>query len=246
MTTIGDPTFSVGITFENATLNLSGDSLENQLNSKASYDHTHDFSSITGLEDEIERLSSDYIKTENGNATINGVLNCSDVRFKLKSQETLLSEKFEALDSLQNMTIQHLTLTADPKVKVGYPVFFTGQIIGKNFSPITISSTDCVPIVKASGDWSNFAGICTEVDVLYYGKTKQKYKGKEHAYIRFATHGDFQMGVKDSSKYKVGDLITFDGNIVNPDDNIDYKTMKSIVGSVSAIVKKNSIAIFRI
>ena len=54
------------------------------------------------------------------------------------------------------------------------------------------------------------------------------------------------MGVDDSSKYKVGDLITFDGKIVNPDDNIDYKTLKSIVGSVSAIVKKNSIAVFRI
>ena len=248
MSTLTNPPFQVGITFENAQLNLSGDTLENQLNSKAEKTHKHDLSdgTIIDASGKLDNLTNNCIKTESGNATISGYFNCKDIRFYLNNQQTLLSDKMKELDEMNSMTVQHLTLTADPNIRVGYPVFFTGEIIGKNYTPITISSTDCVPIVKADGDWNTFAGICTEVDAPYYGKTKQKYKGKEHVYIRFATHGDFQMAVDDNSKYKIGDLVKYDGEIVNPEDPIDYKTMMSIVGSVTALVENNSIAVFRI
>ena len=244
----GDPPYQVGITFSNAEINISGQSIETQLGNKAEKSHTHDISALTDNNNKLTSLTNDCVKKETSaeNATIAGTFTCSDVKFKYQNQQTLLSTKISDIESNISMTIQHLTLTADPNMKVGCPVFFTGEIVGKNFSPITLSSTDCVPIVKTTGDWTQFAGICTEVDVKYYGRTTQKYKGIEHAYIRFATHGDFQMAVDDSSKYKVGDLITYDGTIVDTSAPLDYKTMFSIVGSISSIVNNNSVAIFRI
>ena len=244
----GDPPYQVGITFQGATVNIDGSSIETQLSSKAEKSHTHDIKDLNDTTNKLTSLTSDCIKKETSseNATIAGTFTCKDVKFTYNSTQTLLSTKMTEMDSMKSMTIQHLTLTSDPNMKVGSPVFFTGEIVGKNFSPITLSSTDCVPIVKTTGDWTQFAGICTEVDVSNYGKTTQKYKGIEHAYIRFATHGDFQMAVEDSSKYKVGDLITYDGSIVDTSAPLDYKTMFSIVGSVSAIVNNNSVAIFRI
>ena len=244
-TTTDGANYQVGITFSGATIQINNQSIESQLNGKAEKSHEHSISQITNLETTLDNLTNNCVKTSNGNITITGELECNDVKILLNNISTSLATKINSLEN-QSMTVQHLTITADANVKVGYPVFYTGQITGKNFSPLTISSADCVPIVKASGDWSTFAGICTEVDVPYYNKTTMKYKGVQHAFIRFATHGDFQMAVDDSSKYKVGDIITFDGNIINPEDNVNYKTMKSIVGSVSAIVKNNSIAIFRI
>ena len=244
----GNPPYQVGITFSNASINILGQSIETQLGDKAEKDHTHDISDLEDKNNKLTSLTSDCVKKETSaeNATIGGTFTCSDVKFTYNYQQALLSTKMVELDSMKSMTIQHLTLTADPNMKVGCPVFFTGEIIGKNFSPLTLSSTDCVPIVKTTGDWTQFVGICTEVDVSYYGRTSQKYKGIEHAYIRFATHGDFQMAVEDSSKYKVGDLITYDGSVVDTSAPLDYKTMFSIVGSVSAIVNNNSVAIFRI
>ena len=244
----GNPPYQVGITFSNATINIDGDSIEKQLSGKASADHTHDIKDLKDETNKLTNLTKDCIKKETSaeNAKINGTFTCSDVKFTYNSTQTLLTDKLTELDGMRNMTIQHLTLTADPNMKVGSPVFFTGEIIGKNFSVAAISSTDCVPIVKTTGDWTQFAGICTEVDVINNGRATQKYKGIQHAFIRFATHGDFQMAVDDSSKYKVGDLITYDGSVVNTSSPLDYKTMFSIVGSVSAIVNNNSVAIFRI
>ena len=244
----GNPPYQVGITFQGATVNIDGSSIETQLSSKAEKSHTHDIKDLNDTTNKLTSLTSDCVKKETSaeNATIAGTFTCKDVKFTYNSVQTLLSTKMAEIESNVSMTIQHLTLTADPNMKVGCPVFFTGEIVGKNFSPITLSSTDCVPIVKTTGDWTQFVGICTEVDVSYYGRTSQKYKGVEHAYIRFATHGDFQMAVEDSSKYKIGDLITYDSSIVDTSAPLDYKTMFSIVGSVSAIVKNNSVAIFRI
>ena len=247
MSTIGNPPYRVGLTFNNATIEINSETLENALAAKANVSHDHDLKDINDSTGILSGLTSSCVKTDgSGNASIAGVFECSDLRFNYNEQSTLLADKISSLDSSQNMTVQHLTLTADPNICVGYPVFYTGEIIGKNFSPIIITSTDCVPIVKATGEWNTFAGICTEVDASYNNKTSMKYKGKDHAFIRFATHGDFQMAVDDSSKYKVGDLITYDGSIVDTSAPLDYKTMMSIVGTVSAIVKNNSVAVFRI
>ena len=245
-TSLSEPPYQVGITFQNATLKLGGDTLENRLSSKADADHNHDIANLLDATNKLSTLTSDCIKVDSGAASITGNFTCKDLYFTHNFQSTSLDSIVTKLDGTLEMTIQHLTLTADSNVRVGYPVFYTGEIIGKNFTLLTVSSTDCVPIVKASGDWNTFAGICTEVDCDYYGKTTQKYKGKEHAFIRFATHGDFQMAVDDSSKYKVGDLIKYNGEIVNTDDVVDYKTMMSIVGSITAIVNDTSIAVFRI
>ena len=246
--TVNDEAYTVGLTFENTTINFAGKPLEEQLNNKDPKDHKHELiEDLPIVVTKIEEATANCVKTEGsyGNAKINGVFTCKDVRFTLDNVETQLTTELKKLQPQTSHTIQHLTLTADTNIKVGYPVFFTGEITGKTFTPITISSTDCVPIVKSTGDYNTFAGICTEVDTPYKGQTTKMYRGKEHAFIKFATHGDFQMYVEDSSKYKIGDLITYDGKIIDPEETMTYKTMMSIVGNVSAIVRNNSIAVFR-
>ena len=192
--------------------------------------------------------SDEFVEEEDslGNVSLGtGNLKCNDIYFKIDNTDTQLSTTIKALQN-PSMTIQHLTLTYDSNVKVGSPVFFTGEVASKDFTPIIISSTDCVPLVKSTGDETTFAGICTEVDVSYKNKTTKYYKDKNCAFIRFATHGDFQMAVEDSSKYRIGDLITYDGRIVNTDETPTYKIQLSIVGSVTAIVDKSTVAVFRI
>ena len=177
-------------------------------------------------------------------------MTCNDLHFKYNEKDTSLAAAIEKIDpdfgNDVSHTIQHLTLTADTNVRVGDPVFMTGEVVGKNFTPLIVSSTDCVPLVKSTGDWSTFVGICTEVDVPYKNNTTKILSGKRYAFVRYATHGDFQMGVKDSSQYMVGDLITFDGHVVAADTPLNLQTMYSIVGSVSAIIDEHSVAVFRI
>ena len=254
MGTIYDDAFAVGLTFDNANITIGGTKIEElvaDVNTKAPLEHTHTCDKITDLSSTLENTVKDYIKKDSvENASITGVFSCNDLMFSLDGVSTSLATKIKSLNSGggagDSMTIQHLTLTYDPNIRVGDPVFFTGEVASKDFLPIIISSTDCVPLVKSTGDWTTFAGICTEVDVSYKNKTTTYYRDKNCAFIRFATHGDFQMAVNDSSKYKVGDLIMFDGSIVNTDEQLSYKTQKSIVGSVTAIVSTGSVAVFRI
>ena len=255
MGTIYEDAFAVGLTFDNANITIGGKNIESMvadINTKAPLSHTHICDQITDLSSKLENTTKDCIKKDGvENASINGAFSCNDLLFMLDGVSTSLATKIKSLDGVSggagdSMTIQHLTLTYDPNIKVGDPVFFTGEVASRDFLPIIISSTDCVPLVKSTGDWTTFAGICTEVDASYKNKTTTYYRDKKCAFIRFATHGDFQMAVEDSSKYKVGDLITFDGNIVNPDDQMTYKAQRSVVGSVTAIVSTISVAVFRI
>ena len=246
--TITDTPFKVGITFSDATIKLGSNKLEELIAAKAPLSHKHPTSQIEEFDSSIESKLTDYVKKADSFGNVNlgtGTLQCKDIYFKIDEVNTQLSTAIKALQN-PSMTIQHLTLTYDSNVKVGSPVFFTGEVASKDFTPIIISSTDCVPLVKSTGDWTTFAGICTEVDVSYKNKTTKYYRDKNCAFIRFATHGDFQMAVEDATKYKVGDLITYDEEIVNTDETPSYKTQMSIVGSITAIINKKTVAVFRI
>ena len=246
--TVGDMPFQVGITFNEAKISIGNKTLENLIGEKAMKEHTHTIGDIPNLESTINsKLENCVIKdTTTGDIYLqNGTVYCGDVNFSIDGVGTILSEKIKALAN-ENMTIQHLTLTYDSNVKVGSPVFYTGEVASKDLTPIIISSTDCVPLVKSTGDWKTFAGICTEVDVSYKNKTTKYYRNNKCAFIRFATHGDFEMSVEDGSKYKVGDLITFDGGIVNTDEIPTFKVQQSIVGSVTSIIDDSTVSVFRI
>ena len=248
--TINDTPFKVSIGFSDATIQIDSKNLESMIAAKAEADHQHYAKDIQDWDTKINTALTDYVKKEsNSNGDVNlgtGTLTCKDTYFTYNGSEISLTEMYEKYVNKFSTTIEHLTLTYDSNIKVGYPVFFTGEVASRDFTPIIISSTDCVPLVKSTGDETTFAGICTEVDVSHDNSTTKYYNCKKCAFIRFATHGDFLMAVDDNSKYKVGDLIAYDGNIVDTNEPLPYKTQMSIVGSVTALVNNNTVAVFRI
>ena len=63
--------------------------------------------------------------------------------------------------------------------------------------------------------------------------------------VEFATHGDFYFAVDDSSKYKIGDTILYDGRILNDDMMINNKMIRMTVGVISAKINATTLAVFR-
>ena len=49
----------------------------------------------------------------------------------------------------------------------------------------------------------------------------------------------------DSSKYKIGDTILYDGRILNDDMMINNKMIRMTVGVISAKINATTLAIFR-
>lgn len=246
--TIGEEAYTVGLMFENSTIQIGGEGIEAKLAKFANKKHTHTCADITDLKTELNKPNN-YVSISglDGSVTIEGTLTAKDVKFKYNGASTSLAEKIKTIeDTNMSNTIQHLTLTSDTQVKVGYPVFMTGTIVGRSFTKATVSSTDCVPIVSGTGDYKQFVGICTEVDANFHGLTTKNIDGRNHAFIRYATHGDFMLHVNDSTKYSIGDLVTYEGVIINEDEPLTYKNIHSIVGRVSGIVNETSIAVFRI
>ena len=54
---------------------------------------------------------------------------------------------------------------------------------------------------------------------------------EEEYCLTFATHGDYLFYSDDSSKYQIGDVILFDGSILNEDDVITL-----IIQSIKKII----------
>ena len=98
--------------------------------------------------------------------------------------------------------------------------------------PSMNAPTDCICGVKTTGTWKEYVGIVTNVD-------------KVNNMVEFATHGDFYFTVDDSSKFKIGDTILFDGRILNDDMIINNKMLRMVVGVISAKIDDTTLAIFR-
>ena len=67
---------------------------------------------------------------------------------------------------------------------------------------------------------------------------------KKNKSITFASHGDFMFNVDDSSSYEVGDVVLYDGRILDENVTLTLKLQKSIVGTISGIIDENTVAIF--
>ena len=136
-----------------------------------------------------------------------------------------------------SQTVTHDTVPEEDiaNFHIGKPVYLSGNVYmnrGGSWVLSNGSPTDCICGVKTSGTYKEYVGIITNVD------TKNNI-------VEFATHGDFYFTVDDSSKYKIGDAILYDGSIVSEDSAVSYKMLRMRVGVVSGIVDGNTIAIFR-
>ncbi len=126
----------------------------------------------------------------------------------------------------QSMTITHRAPITEPieNYIIGNPVFNAG-VFG-NITPI-----NCIPSVKSTGTYREYLGIIVRIN---------------EDSIDFATHGDYLFRVNNSSNYHIGDILTYDGNIIADDTFINSKIMTSIVGKVTAIIEENTVAVFKI
>ena len=182
-----------------------------------------------------------YIRCENGGFEMQNDLY---VRGPISSTDnisapniTSMNNRITALEN-RNTTITHYA-PIEGKIedfKIGFPVFMTGKVynrINNEWIKSTLSDrTDCICSVCSTGDHKTFAGIITDID-------------KNNRSLTFATHGDFMFNVDDSTDYEIGDVILYNGMILDENITLTLKHQRSIVGVVSAIVDDHTVAIFR-
>ena len=128
---------------------------------------------------------------------------------------------------------------------VGVPVFMSGKVYKRDESEplvrgsksLWIESTnndreDCICSVMINGNEKNYVGVVVDVD-------------EKNNSVTFATHGDFMFNVDDSNNYEVGDVVLYDGRILDENVTLTLKLQRSIVGTISGIIDENTVAIFR-
>ena len=158
---------------------------------------------------------------------------CLDVYSK-----AAVDEKLNAINpTIVSQTVTHDTVPEEDinNYQIGRPVFLTGNAYmnrNNKWIPSMNAPTDCICGVKTSGTWKEYVGVVTNVD-------------KVNNMVEFATHGDFYFTVDDSSKYKIGDTILYDGRILNDDMMINNKMIRMTVGVISAKINATTLAVFR-
>ena len=134
---------------------------------------------------------------------------------------------------------------------IGDPVFASGRVCqwkpnaegdGGEWT-YTTTPIDCICELKPEGQLSEFVGVCVAF-VGSDGTYKNEPDGDTNSLL-FATHGDFYFNVADASKYKTGDIIMLDYNILTDDTPITGRVLKSIVGKVTGKINRTTVAILR-
>ncbi len=124
---------------------------------------------------------------------------------------------------------------------VGIPVFMSGKVYNLNpdifdkieWIPSTINDRqDCICSVITTGNHKTYVGVIVEVD------------GKNNS-VKFASHGDFMFNVEDSSLYEIGDVILYDGRILEDDLMLSSALLQSVVGKITSIIDEHTISVFK-
>ena len=135
--------------------------------------------------------------------------------------------------------------------ELGCPVFMSGEVYNlKNGNYTKETNTiDCIPSVKSTGTYKEFLGIVVNKhksgDKVKIGDVMKKDVIINQDTIDFATHGDYYFRVDDSSKYKTGDAVLYDGSIIDDDVPITNKIIKSTIGSITGIINEHYVSVFK-
>ena len=135
--------------------------------------------------------------------------------------------------------------------ELGCPVFMSGEVYNlKNGNYTKETNTiDCIPSVKSTGTYKEFLGIVVNKhksgDKVKIGDVMKKDVIINQDTIDFATHGDYYFRVDDSSKYKIGDTVLYDGSIIDDDVPITNKIIKSTIGSITGIINEHYVSVFK-
>ena len=152
-----------------------------------------------------------------------------------------------------NTTITHNAPIVESlnNYEIGSPVFMSGHVYryGEGTYVEETTSTDCISSVKSTGTYKEFLGIVVNKhksgDKVKIGDVMKKDVIINQDTIDFATHGDYYFRVDDSSKYKIGDTVLYDGSIVDDDVPITNKIIKSTIGSITGIINEHYVSIFK-
>ena len=120
--------------------------------------------------------------------------------------------------------------------KVGLPVFASGKVFNRvqnEWIPSTVNDRkDCISSVQLMGNHKTYLGVIVDID-------------KENNSITFASHGDFMFNVEESNLYEVGDVVLYDGRILEDDIIVTSAHLQSVVGKITAIIDEHTLALFK-
>ena len=137
-----------------------------------------------------------------------------------------------------NTTITHYAPVEEPiaNYHIGKPVFLSGNVYKQYdtewIPSCTADTTDCICSVKSTGTWKEFVGVIISID-------------EENNCITFATHGDFLFSVDNTKGYQVGDVVLYDGTVLQEDATMTLKVQQSLVGKVTGKIDEKTLAIFK-
>ena len=152
-----------------------------------------------------------------------------------------------------NTTITHNAPIVESlnNYEIGSPVFMSGHVYryGEGTYVEETTSTDCISSVKSTGTYKEFLGIVVNKhksgDKVTIGDVVKYDVEINQETVDFATHGDYYFRVDDSSKYKIGDTVLYDGSIVDDDIPITNKIIKSTIGSITGIINEHYVSVFK-
>ncbi len=180
----------------------------------------------------IKSLDDKYV-TKDGDSTINGNLTVTGTVTSNGSNTVTHYCPIEAGEEISDF-------------KVGKPVFLSGHVYKRietkhdesNGKPIYewISTTvndrqDCICSVIIDGTYKDFVGVIVSVDDV-------------NGCITFASHGDVLFYVDDANLYQIGDVLLYDGKILDENYALTLKIQQSIIGKVMAKINEHTLAIF--
>lgn len=152
-----------------------------------------------------------------------------------------------------NTTITHNAPIVESlnNYEIGSPVFMSGHVYryGEGTYVEETTSTDCISSVKSTGTYKEFLGIVVNKhkngDKVTIGDVVKYDVEINQETVDFATHGDYYFRVDDSSKYKIGDTVLYDGSIVDDDVPITNKIIKSTIGSITGIINEHYVSVLK-
>jgi hypothetical protein len=144
--------------------------------------------------------------------------------------------------------------------KIGKPVFNSGNTYKLSFNKLNnyyeyvkssiIDYEDCIPSVKSTGNSNEFLGIITAIynsmDALKneINTLKSDIKIVDET-ISFATHGDYIFKCADTSIYKIGDSIDYNGIIIDTNTPLTISIVNSCIGIITSILNNETLTIFK-
>ncbi|KAK8845758.1 hypothetical protein M9Y10_020676 [Tritrichomonas musculus] len=192
----------------------------------------------------INNKFDDYVLKTSFDSSISDINTSLTDRYTKKEVDdklTLTNNKFNNYVTTSSFTTtvsdinDELTGEEITDFKVGKPVFASGHVykqVNDKWESSTVKDrSDCICSVVIDGSYKEFVGVITQVD-------------ETNGCITFASHGDVLFNCDDANLYQIGDVILYNGKILDEDYAMTLRIQQSIVGKVTGKINEHTLAIF--